>query len=633
MRKSLILLFINIFCTSVVLADPVILYGPIQSDDFNLNVGVGLACFPNFSPNNTNSDFAIGSPEIAEGQGLAQIIYGGDGSTVLFSRRGNIGSGYGSSLASLGDSNGDGRTDLIVGAPFNDSAALELTNGNSTKQIILENHGGASSGSEFGEAVEGLLGPLPETAHAVAVVSAPFHGEPDRSPIGLVAFYDGLTGDFLYRCLGNDKETDGQFGASLSSISDLSGDGFRDLIVGAPGVNSRAGRVVVLANSPGNECLALYSILGPDGSAFGTSVANVGDVDGDGVEDFIAGGPRYTNTSFELSGIAILYSGATGSALCTIKGVEAGQALGSSVRGLGDTNYDGHPDFAIGSPGANSSAGQVTIYTYNTNTHACDLLYTLTSSDGRNLFGSTLAGSHIAPNSCDMTNDGYPEFLVGSAGDSDGSGRGSVTVYTVPTPTPTNTPTPTVTNTPTLTPTNTPSATFTATPTFTPTPNLTVLPIRSPSPTPTKTPNSHELAPIPHRAFLNYSISLDGNLSGSVALDKEPYNHCTIRIDSRYSNSNLTGVSSTRTLIRAKHARRITPIQALHLPKAGLEPVTEKPYILHLIAKVTCVSQTAAKKTAIHSFLSNVASRYLTCGSSPYVSIDTFTQQLSSNIR
>ena len=86
------------------------------------------------------------------------------------------------------------------------------------------------------------------------------------------------------------------------------------------------------------------------GDEFGLSVSGAGDVNGDGTPDLIVGAPGDDNNGSD-SGSARVLSGIDGSTLFTFDGDSAGDFFGVSVNGLGDLNGDGLDDFVVGSNG------------------------------------------------------------------------------------------------------------------------------------------------------------------------------------------------------------------------------------------------------------------------------------------
>lgn len=110
----------------------------------------------------------------------------------------------------------------------------------------------------------------------------------------------------------------------------------------------------------------LFAIDG-DGAndRFGNSVAPAGDVNNDGVDDFIVGAPENSNPFAGGTGYARVYSGVDASVLLTVAGVGGSIAFGNSVAGLGDLNADGHDDFAVGAPfedGPGLTRGRIYVY-------------------------------------------------------------------------------------------------------------------------------------------------------------------------------------------------------------------------------------------------------------------------------
>lgn len=120
----------------------------------------------------------------------------------------------------------------------------------------------------------------------------------------------------------------------------------------------------VLAPAAGAQATA-YTLYGSaNGDAFGSSVASVGDVDLDGVDDVLVGIPGATPNG-TVSGRARLYSGRDRSVLYTWNGSAEWDFFGISVAAAGDVNHDGHPDVIVGASGArqgNVLLGKAVIY-------------------------------------------------------------------------------------------------------------------------------------------------------------------------------------------------------------------------------------------------------------------------------
>ncbi len=146
------------------------------------------------------------------------------------------------------------------------------------------------------------------------------------------------------------------------------------------------------------------SILWETGAAtasgsFGTAVAAIGDITGDGISDYIAGAP------YDASGGSVrVVSGASGAVLTTLQALTAGERFGQALAGVGDINGDTVPDFAVGAYRWNTSRGAVRVYSGAT----FGLLYTFSGTINNDYFGSSVAGGE------DVNGDGVPDIVVGA---------------------------------------------------------------------------------------------------------------------------------------------------------------------------------------------------------------------------
>ena len=136
----------------------------------------------------------------------------------------------------------------------------------------------------------------------------------------------------------------------------MNNDGFADLIVGARGDDnngSYSGSARVLSGNGGS---VLFTFDGDSaGDEFGISVSGAGDVNNDGFADLIVGASATTTTAN--SGSARVLSGIDGSDLFTFDGDSAGDRFGVSVSGAGDVNGDGIADFIVGARNGGLNGG------------------------------------------------------------------------------------------------------------------------------------------------------------------------------------------------------------------------------------------------------------------------------------
>ncbi len=290
-----------------------------------------------------------------------------------------VGARFGASVASAGDVNGDGFDDLLVGAPFFDSGDTDGGRG-----FLF--YGGAGA---FNTAVDGVLGISQNSAFFgvsvagagdvngdgyadVLVGSSGFDGGATNS--GAALLYFGGAGSFDTTIDANltSSLTGVRLGSSLAGAGDVNGDGFADIVVGAPfyanGATNEGAAFLYLGGAGAfNTATDAHYEINQVNAEFGTSVAAAGDLNGDGFGDLIVGALRYDNGQTDEGGAFVYYGGSTINNVldATLEANQAGAAMGTSVASLGDLNADGYGDVAVGSPlfdGSNADSGQLWVY-------------------------------------------------------------------------------------------------------------------------------------------------------------------------------------------------------------------------------------------------------------------------------
>ncbi len=310
-------------------------------------------------------DVVVGSPDADFGTeqnaGLVTVYSGANGDILHQWRSAVANTEFGGAVAGAGDLDGDGFDDVLIGAINGRNAATNVTGAayaySGRTGDRLQKWTPAGIGSEFGTSV-GSVGDIDGDGVPDVIFGAPLADQSAAvTDTGRYFIFSGMSNTKIYDSHGVAKGD--QAGTVVAGLGDLNGDGIPEFAVSSPGHQVGNGRVVVYSGATG----VAHSTF--DGPAligkFGTSVADAGDVDADGVSDIIIGGPARD------AGSAYVYSGFNNVQLYRIHGLINGDKFGESVSTAGDMNQDGHADFVIGatqtSVGGASSVG--TAYGYS----------------------------------------------------------------------------------------------------------------------------------------------------------------------------------------------------------------------------------------------------------------------------
>jgi len=298
---------------------------------------------------------------------LAPLAYSNITPGTWFPKGGQAGAHFGASVAPAGDVNGDGYSDVLVGAPQFDNgqtdegrAFLYLGSASglspSPSWTWEPNEAGASAGSVVAPA-----GDINQDGYSDFLIGVPlWNGPGGLDAGGVFVFLGSPTGpaatasDTLFSGLGGTH-----FGASACTAGDINGDQYADVIVGAPdlanGIAGEGGVFVYLGSASGLQFIPNFTLEGEQLNAhLGASVSGAGDVNGDGFADIVMGAPGATPGVNPGAGKVLLYRGSgsgIGALLSTIDGAADSTATGTSVANAGDMNGDGYADVVIGSPG------------------------------------------------------------------------------------------------------------------------------------------------------------------------------------------------------------------------------------------------------------------------------------------
>jgi len=343
--------------------------------------------------------------------------------------------GVGAIFAAPGDLDGDGAGDLAIGAPFGSGASgqtgvvylLDAETSDVALADVTRVLTGVLEGVEFGAAVASLPDQDGDGKPDL-LVGAPLAGKSADGEAYIMTDGAATSDDAYALFLGTFNN--GRSASVLDSAGDVNGDGIDDFIIGAPQANSGQGGALIF-NGPVEGVRTMSSFdswVFPAGiELLGTAVAGVGDTNGDGYGDVAVGAPG-ESTNGDGAGMVYLLQGPLDDYISTIKaehriaGEAAGDAAGTTLSGVGDLDGDGTDEVLAGSPDA--SAGGVAYLIMGPPEGASNL------SDGQAYWAGASgdrAGAGVG--GADLDGDGLNDMLIAAPGNDDnGNNTGGVFV-------------------------------------------------------------------------------------------------------------------------------------------------------------------------------------------------------------
>ena len=324
-------------------------------------------------------------------------------------------------VATAGDVNGDGLADIVIGnyatnqmlVYFGRSGPGPSTTASETRTVTpgAAVYWAATGGDLNGDGYSDVVAMAAGTASNTTVQVYNGGGYPTSAALGYATFGEPNTG----------------YSDGLGAAGDVNGDGFSDYVVGEYNYNSQEGRFrVVYGAACATTCSAPTSTVlagwlgGQAGAEQGWSVSGAHDLNGDGYDDVVVGAPTFDHTTgttvADVGRVQVFLGSATGlsgTPSFTFEGPDgAGSQLGWSVAGAGDVNGDGYADFLVSAPYANngptSQAGKVYLF------------FGAPTPIGVNptpawVYGGTVAGEHAGiklASAGDLNGDGFSDVIV-----------------------------------------------------------------------------------------------------------------------------------------------------------------------------------------------------------------------------
>jgi len=382
-----------------------------------------------------STDIIVGAP----GNNRAYVQLGGVspfGRAPLVLEANVPGAGFGFTVAGLGDVNGDGYSDVIVGQPEATIGGL----GRAGKAYIYFGQAVMDASPDWqvsGSTVDELFG--------WCVASAGDINGDSHPDVAIAAIEDHGAGHVRVYFGGPDFDdipewtlvgSSGQFGYQMQGIGDVNNDGFGDLLIGERNLNpcgcfpneARGHALVFFGHLVPNTDPDIQTHIGGVLDRLGSSVSSAGRFNLDSDLDFIVGAPQLDITGAAHRGYAEVYFGGKdvdNTIDLTLYGEgtpgEEGDAFGESVGFLPDVTGDGYDEIVVGDyqwPAPDQRLGRVYIHFGGTDADdTADL--TLTNPEPT---ASAFGAFRLA--ACgDFNRNGYKELLVGAPGAADGAGR------------------------------------------------------------------------------------------------------------------------------------------------------------------------------------------------------------------
>jgi hypothetical protein len=316
------------------------------------------------------ADLAVGDYGALERAGRVYLYFGsarGLRATPSWTLTGPDGrNGYfGGRVARAGDLNGDGYADLAV-APSSSSRSA----GRVYVYLGSARGLGATPAFTVGGPDEGLYDAVPAgggdlngDGYADLVVGSGLPGD----GVGRVHVYFGSAEGVSLRpslTLTGPSEGGVGFGGSLASAGDLNGDGYADLVVRAGDMWGLMAWVhVYLGSETGPGATPTLSLGGSDGEVPLGAVATDGDLNGDGYADLAVGFDRAMSDSLSVHVYLGSAAGLSPTPAVRLANPGGGEGgFGYALTSAGDLNGDGYADLVAGAFGTSSRTGQVHVY-------------------------------------------------------------------------------------------------------------------------------------------------------------------------------------------------------------------------------------------------------------------------------
>jgi len=338
--------------------------------------------------------------------------YAGLGTTAATTLRGSGTERFGDAVAGIGDVNGDGYDDVMVGDPYYSSSGGRIDAYHGSASGVSSTAAFATSltvaSAALGQAIDGA-GDLNGDGYDDVIVGAPgYTGSYVNGGLVLVLYgaSTGLSTSSSTTFTGTVNLSG--LGSAVAGLGDINSDGYDDAAISEPYYDTVN---ILLGSSKGLTLTGATTVINTGWNTFGSALDGAGDVNGDGAPDLIIGDYGYSSGSKSMLGRAYVYhnsgTGTFTSAKTTLTGVSSSDQLGWDVAGVGDVDNDGYDDVLIGIYGDSSYRGEARLYLGSASGVSSSYIQNFGGSASYEYYGSSLDGAG------DVDGDGWADIIIG----------------------------------------------------------------------------------------------------------------------------------------------------------------------------------------------------------------------------